>query len=241
MKIALTGSSGGLGSLLLRHLKRKHEVVTLGRENCDVSWTLGAIPSPKEMQGIEALVHCGWSTQDRRRDFHINIGGTAALARFAEVSEIPFLFISSVAALSNSYYGIAKREAEVLIEQHHGSTLRIGLVPQSNPYFELGKKFIGLAPLFSGYVNLTEFHLLSRSIDNWLEQIIADNYRPMIETSISANVLAREQFLSQYRHAIPVPTWFLRGALTVFQGVSLRSANLLDALKSLTTTPRILP
>lgn len=241
MRIALTGSTGGLGSLLLRHLRMTHEVVTLGRENCNVSWTLGVIPSPEEVQGIDALIHCAWSTQDRRRDFHINIGGTAALARFADVSEIPMLFISSVAALSDSYYGIAKREAEILVEQHHGSTLRIGLVPQSNPYFELSKKFIGLAPFFSGYINLTEFHLLSKSIDSWLEQIISDSPRQMIKTSISANVLAREQFLSQYRYAIPVPTWLLLCGLTTFQRVSLKSANLLDAWKSLTTTPRILP
>ena len=241
MKIALTGSSGGLGSLLLDDLKRKHEVVTLGRENCDVSWALGEVPSPEEMQGIEALIHCAWSTKDRKQDFHMNVVGTLSLARFAETNVIPFLFISSVAALSDSYYGIAKREAEVLVEQQHGSSLRIGLVPQSNPYLDENKKFLGLTPSFPGCINLTEFQMLSSAINTWTEEIHAKDFSPGIKTSISSSVEAKEQFLKQYRHAIPIPMWILRVILVTSKRVTLKAANLLDALNSLNTTPRILP
>lgn len=241
MKIAITGANGGLGSLLRKSLEDDHEVITFGRRHSDFAWSLGVVPSPEQLEGIEAIIHCAWSTADRKKDLHLNIGGTGVLSMVAKESHIPFLFISSVAAMSQSFYGHAKRQAEDLVLENHGTCLRIGLVKESNPYLGNAKKFMGIAPRLPGFVNVTEFKALERFSKTWLNQTQAGHQESEIEMVVSSSILATSLFAMQYRIPIPVPYWFLRTLLGSTQSILLRSSNLMDAMNSLVSSPRIAP
>jgi dTDP-4-dehydrorhamnose reductase len=241
MKIALTGANGGLGSLLRKSLENEHEIITFGRHHSDFAWSLGVVPSPEQLEGIEAIIHCAWSTTARKEDLHLNIGGTGVLSRVAQESQIPYLFISSVAAMSQSFYGRAKLQAEALVLENHGTCLRIGLVKESNPYLSNVKKFIGIAPRLPGYVNVTEFKALEHFSKTWLAQVQTDDQKTEIETVISSNLFATSMFARQYKIPIPVPFWALKIILNSTRTIFLRSSNLLDAMNSLVSTPRITP
>ena len=104
MKVGITGATGRIGDKLIERLKEENEIITFGRHNSDIPWTLGVIPAPDQLKDLDVMIHLAWSLKDRVKDFHLNVGGTLLLAQAAKKSEIPFLFISSIAATSHSEY-----------------------------------------------------------------------------------------------------------------------------------------
>ena len=235
MKIGISGGSGRVGTLLKQKLLRKHEVVTFGRANSDIGWTLGVRPSPFELSRVDVLIHLSWSQLDRENDFHLNVGGTAALAAAASESRIPFLFISSVAASSNSSYGLAKLKAEEAVARENGFNLRIGLIPEANRYANNSKKIIALYPQLPCLINVTKLKDLEDFIDKWLDTKFGEGILPQLVTLVSSRDTPKA-VLSNARLAIPVPYVLIKGALSLGGYFSLQARNFQDSLNSVVTT-----
>jgi len=239
MKIALTGQTGKLGSQLFNQLSQNHEVISFGRHESDFTWSLGICPTVASLDRVEAILHFGWSLHDREKDFHVNVGGTALLAYRAAEMGIPFLFISSVAALSDSSYGRAKLEAEKFVHNAAGVSLRIGLVPEVAEYgIPQAKKLVWLVPNFSTDVHITKLNDLLEFVEKWLVSVKANEPLPPRITLITERVSSKELFGSKVKIKINIP----RGAIYMFlkttKNFSLRSRNLLDAYQSIFTTPK---
>lgn len=239
MKIALTGRSGKLGSQLFSQLSKNHEVISFGRHESDFPWSLGISPTVESLDKVEAILHFGWSLHDREKDFHVNVGGTALLAYRAAEMGIPFLFISSVAALSDSYYGRAKLEAEKFVHNAAGVSLRIGLVPEVAEYgIPQTKKLVWLVPNFPTDVHITRLDDLLEFVDQWLVCVKANKALLPRVTLVGERVSFEELFGSKVKIKINIP----RGAIYMFlkstKIFSLRSRNMLDAYQSIFTTPK---
>jgi hypothetical protein len=236
MRVGVTGGSGRVGQLLVTNLQRNHVVVTFGRQNSDIEWTLGVRPSPNQLLQVDVLIHLGWSLQERNADFHLNVGGTATLASAARDFGLPFLFVSSVAASSKSSYGLAKLKAENAVAKEQGFNLRIGLIPEANRYSANSKKFLGIYPQIPCLINITNIDDFEDFIEKWLEADYRKSLPPKPVRLVSSTMTPRE-VLSRARISIPLPFFLLKRVLFVSSFVSLAARNLQDSLLSVTTTP----
>ena len=145
MKVALTGSSGFVGSALLLKLRElKTDVLTVGhRSGPGVSTTLSQLVESNALLGCGVLLHLGARVHVRReKTLHpleayrqANVGSTVVLARAAALAGVKrFIFVSSVKVNGESTtlgqpftdadtpapqdpYGISKMEAEQGLRQ----------------------------------------------------------------------------------------------------------------------------
>jgi len=235
MRIGVTGANGRLGSRLIEHLGKQHEVTTFGRNQSDHLWTLGIIPSESQLRDIDVLIHLAWSLRDRSADYHLNVGGTLLLAQAAHASKVPFLFISSVAARSNSEYGKSKARAETLVLDCLGTAIRIGLVPELNRYETSRKSVLSFYPKFRFEIQTTSFDLLEKTIDDWIFLENRNFSGKKVTTIISNEVNAKRVFSRNAKLLLPIPLSVTKFVLAILKPFSLRARNLNDALLSITT------
>lgn len=238
MRILLTGASGHLGKLLVANLGNEFDFVRLGRNDGDFEWTLGVIPPPEILEGVDAIVHLAWSMKDRKADGHKNIGGSHLLAQCAGTARIPFLFISSVAVLGKSNYGNSKREAEKLIASENGSILRIGLVKNVNRYGGDIRK-VQLVLKSNHKINFTLAEDFISSIRFWLEGQVKNLPTSKIYTLVSGSQTATEFFKSPTGRNIFVQEYLIWSFLKIFSLFSTTARNSLDAFQSFKSTPDI--
>ena len=151
MNYLITGTSGYVGSQLMRYLKeRGHSVTELRRSPSNapqakvVPFTLGETPSVAQLQGADALIHCaydftarGWHDIAAR-----NVEGTEKLFRAAKDAGVAsIVLISSISAFEGcrSLYGRAKLACEAIAAAHGGVIIRPGLVYGASPGGMVGK------------------------------------------------------------------------------------------------------
>jgi hypothetical protein len=235
MRIGITGASGRLGSRLIEKLSLQHEVITFGRSKSDCLWTLGVIPSESQLRDIDVFIHLAWSLRDRSGDYHLNVGGTLVLAQAAQAAEVPFLFISSVAAMSNSEYGKSKAQAEALVLDCMGTVVRIGLVPELNRYEVSKKRVLSLYPNFRFKIQITSFDAFRESIDRWISNDKGHFSGNIVTTIVSSEMEAREIFAQNSKLLLPIPLLVIKFVFRICKPFSLRVRNLNDALLSVTT------
>lgn len=173
MKFLLTGSTGFLGSTILKALS-KEEVYTLGRNKCSISVDLKNLTSELFLPKVDFVVHLAGKahvipkTLGEEIDFfETNVIGTKNLLANLENGRLPkvFVFISSVAVyglatgnnisenvdlLATDPYGMSKIEAEALIvkwAQKHAIKFlifRLPLIAGINPIGNLGSMINGI-------------------------------------------------------------------------------------------------
>ena len=118
MRIAITGSSGLIGTALTASLKEDgHEVIRLVRHNhpdtdaCERHWAPFGDPDPNPFEGCDVVVHLAgaglgdkrWSTAYKREIRESRIHGTDTLARsLARMAEPPKALLSASAI---GFYG----------------------------------------------------------------------------------------------------------------------------------------
>lgn len=235
MRIGISGASGRLGRALVEHLSKQHNVIAFGRSNSDHLWTLGVVPSPSQLNDIDLFIHLAWSLRDRSADYYINVGGTLLLAQAAHAQKVPFLFVSSVAATSNSEYGESKARAETFVLDYLGTVIRIGLVPELNRYEIPRKRILSFYPDFRVKIQTTSFNDLQKVIDDWIHLDRMNFSGNELRTVLSSEVEAKRVFSQNSDLPLPIPLPIIRFLLGICKHFSLRARNLNDALLSVTT------
>lgn len=235
MRIGITGANGRLGNGIIDYLSQEHEIVSFGRTHSNHLWTLGVTPSPQEFESIDAFIHLAWSLRDRTADYHLNVGGTLVLAQAAQDSKVPLLFISSVAAESESSYGKAKLEAERLVLECDGSVMRLGLVPDSNRYTKTGDKYFSIYPNFGFEIPVTTFEQFRQGIDEWIYSDPKQNCMSGKRELLSGKMRSKDLFSNNSKLAIPIPLSVIKFVLYICGPFSLKARNLMDAMLSVRT------
>jgi GlcNAc-P-P-Und epimerase len=111
MKILLTGSTGFIGREINKVLKSNHDMITLGRKNCDIVTDL-SVEEPKLKDSYDRVIHNAglahqFNTDSKEYEskmYETNFHGTTRLLNALTLSKkLPseFIFISSV-----SVYGL---------------------------------------------------------------------------------------------------------------------------------------
>lgn len=132
-KVLLTGSNGYLGSHIKRALlKSGFEVITLGRSDADILWSLES-SLVKEISGATTLIHCAWDMKIscESENYRINVEGTKNLVNSCislGVSKIIFISTTSAYEGTQSVYGQTKFEIEKWLEQFQAIIVRPGLL-----------------------------------------------------------------------------------------------------------------
>jgi nucleoside-diphosphate-sugar epimerase len=181
MKFLLTGSTGFLGSTILKALVEK-EVYTIGRNNCSFSVDLKQLTSELDLPKVDFVVHVAGkahvvpNTLSEANDFFdTNVVGTKNLLANLANGRLPkvFIFISSVSVyglatgnnisenaelLAKDPYGRSKIAAEAMItewaQKHEVKylILRLPLIAGMNPPGNLGSMINGIKKGF--YFNI---------------------------------------------------------------------------------------
>ncbi len=154
MKVAVTGSEGLIGSLLVEKLKDgKHSVVECTRENCNI---LDPSQLKKMFRGAEAVVHCAAVLdEDAKNLFEVNVAGTENVLEAAAANGArEFIFLSTAGVYGSlgwvkdekteprpeTAYEMSKLEAEKKVlsyqEVFHITILRPALVLGKNRYWK---------------------------------------------------------------------------------------------------------
>lgn len=115
-RILVTGASGRIGTVVVRHLLRSGydvRATTSGRHGPDgaqknVAWVSknfdDDIAFEREVEGCDAVIHLAAEMSDISRMQRVNVDATAMLARAAERAQVKeFIYTSSVAVYGNSW------------------------------------------------------------------------------------------------------------------------------------------
>lgn len=171
MTILVTGSSGFLGSEIVRYLSN-YEIITVGRKSskiiADLTIHIPNLPAADLIIHAAGKAHLVPKTEAEKQDFFdVNVTGTINLLKCLENSGIPqsFIFISTVAVygkeqginvnedaplLATDPYGVSKIQAETLIQnwclQNNVicTILRLPLIAGPNPPGNLGAMINGI-------------------------------------------------------------------------------------------------
>lgn len=239
MKIAMTGSSGRLGSAVYKELASDFEVVKLGRNTGETPWCLGEIPTIESMNGVSALFHFAWSLHDRKKDSELNEIAVERLADFSSKLNIPFVFISTSAASSKSEYGISKRAAEHIVSSFGGTNLRIGIVPGANRAVRIGKRSKPqFVPVFAVGIHVTYL----QELVNWMKIFMVKSsnlYEQQNIVLISEYVDVEDLYSSDYLFRLRIPQEILFNTSKFLSYFSRRFRNLCDSVAAIRTTPKL--
>jgi len=133
INVAITGSSGFVGSEILKMLSRQDiECFTLGRhKNNDYFFSLGKHINESILDNIDLLIHSAWDFQcEKNSIFQINAIGAIPILKLAMNLKIPILNLSSLAAHEHtiSQYGFSKLFLENYLSQYSlGTSIRLGV------------------------------------------------------------------------------------------------------------------
>jgi len=140
MRIAITGSSGFIGSALVADLvQRGHEVVRLQRSAPKVQLLNTTFvpfdlrtPQLAGLPAVDALIHCAFMAYSPKENDaeQVNIAATQALREHCRQHGIHFIFLSTMSAhaAARSVYGRHKFQLEQLADLQHETVLKLGLV-----------------------------------------------------------------------------------------------------------------
>jgi hypothetical protein len=235
MNVLITGASGKLGSKVLQILESKYIFTRLGRNIDEYPWQLGVRLDPDQFQNIDAVLHFAWSLHDRANDVHMNVGGTAELARFAKELGIPFIFISSISAGGDSFYGKSKQKAEEYVSSMSGIIFRVGLVLDSNRYtsHKLNWK-VNLIPNLKGNLPITDLSFLCDEISKVINSYsLGNKEKSEVMTITSDTISVGTAFGGPTGINLRVPVVIIRVTLKILSPFSLSARNYQDAFKSL--------
>ena len=157
MKILLIGANGTIGKVVLKHLKKKHEVVEASRANCDISVDISDPESIKNMftkvGKVDAIVciagEAKWDDFDNlsEEDYYVGIKsklmGQVNLVRFGReylspngsmtlttgiLADDPVVKTTSAAMVNGGLHSFVKAAALEMINGQRVNVVACGLV-----------------------------------------------------------------------------------------------------------------
>lgn len=136
MRIAVTGSSGFIGTNIVTEGKKKHSVIPLTRKEFvlgqDISQQLS-----DSLKNIDVLIHCAYDFVPRmRKDIRrINVEGSKKLFIAAQKTKTKVIFLSSMSGFvgCKSEYGRAKLAIENIAKKMGVTIIKPGLVYAQKP------------------------------------------------------------------------------------------------------------
>jgi len=188
-KVAITGSSGYVGSCLKNHFSlRGWDVLELTRRPLPVSkgvqFTLGQHIAAESLAGVQVLVHCAYDMKLLRWSeiCALNVEGTRKLFRAAREAGVQkIVCISSISAYEGcrSLYGKAKLEIEKVALEHEAMVVRPGLVYGPGPGGMFGKLYeqvrkSKILPLI-GDGSQIQFLVHEQDLSHWIERWAAED------------------------------------------------------------------
>ena len=210
----VTGASGALGSeiSIALHSLTDLEVVPLRRNENNTYIPNLQLRNQDGNRDPKFLVHCGWDTGNRTLAAQSNSKTeTLEIAQYCQEHEIKMIFISSQSAIlgTQSNYGAMKFEAEKIVAEHDGTSVRPGLI-LFNPPAGIQKKlyafsFYGIRIKF--YPNVKISVIAVRDITKYLTSIIGEDI-PIGSTATLRNEsmpLNALTDLSQRRFGVVIP------------------------------------
>lgn len=161
MKVLIYGGKSNLSESLIPEISKFAEVITAGRNNCDIKIDLkDDISTFVFPHGIDVIIHTaahfgGISDHEILEAENINAIGTLKLCQAALKYDIKyFVYISSIYTLSdvvsdkNTIYSISKRHSEELAK-YYCSLHRLPLVIlRPSPIYGIGDKYSIHQPFF---------------------------------------------------------------------------------------------
>ena len=131
--VLVSGGSGMLGAELIKELRQKFHVYTLGRNRCDYFYDLATPLNQVLEAGFKAdyFFHLAYDHSNQKINGEdINIYAMKDAIDYCQKKGIHLVYISSMAALSaKSLYGKNKRSCEILCESlPNCNIVRLGMV-----------------------------------------------------------------------------------------------------------------
>src|SRR5215831_7813739 len=149
--IAITGTSGFIGSVLLQELRKNgYTVIALNRRpKASVEerfFDLNQPPDAELLKGVDVLIHCAFiSAEADPASEQLNEVGTNMLTVCARQNGVKkIIFFSSVSGHANarSAYGKSKFRSEALFDMHSDVVLKCSLVIGTGGLFSRMVKFV---------------------------------------------------------------------------------------------------
>jgi nucleoside-diphosphate-sugar epimerase len=160
---AVTGANGYVGSRIadyLRHegwrvVELRHDVTTRDPDRPDrIPFSLETGPTPEDLHGLDALVHCAYDFRPTRWPtiVNVNVDGSERVLRAAGEAGVPAtVLISTLSAFDGcrSLYGRAKLAIEEIGAGFGAARVRPGLVWGNEPGGTLGAlgRVVGATPV----------------------------------------------------------------------------------------------
>lgn len=210
----MTGANGALGSeiCISLHSLIDLEVVPLCRNENNSYFPNLQLCNQDGNSVSKFLIHCGWDTGDRTFAAQSNSKSqTLKLAQYCREHEIKMIFISSQSAVlgTRSNYGAMKFEAEKLVTERDGMSLRPGLI-LFNPPAGIQKKlctFSKYGVRIKFYPNVTVSVIAVRDLVEYLMSILNEEALRKSRTAVRNELVSINSLTdsSQHRFYIVVP------------------------------------
>lgn len=213
-RVYVSGASGALGSeiCIALQLRIDLELVALRRDKNNTYVDDLQLRDQVETKVPKFLIHCGWDTGDRTLTAQSNSKfETLKLAQYCRENEIRMIFISSQSAVlgTRSNYGAMKFEAEKLVAEHDGTSLRPGLI-LFDPPAGVQKKLCALSLYgirIKLYPNVEMTVITVRDFIQFLMNIIDEDALRKSQTAVRNELVSINSLTdsSQHRFCIVIP------------------------------------
>lgn len=257
---AVTGANGYVGSRIASHLRRegwrvcemRHDRIAREPDHPDwISFSLEEGAKPRDLQGIELLVHCAYDFRATRWPdiTRVNVDGSGRLFEAAgEAGVARIVYISTMSAFEGceSRYGRAKLAIEEMAARHGAVCLRPGLVYGDQPGGTLGalERVVALSPIVplvddGRYLQyLVHEDDLCRLVSVFSNRVEVSSLGPILAAAERPHTLREILEALAIRRGrrvwfVPVPRGLLLALLRTAESVGLRVGFRSDSLISL--------
>jgi hypothetical protein len=240
INVLITGYTSQIGRGLLHSLSELNaEIFAAGKHPPSdhpfihwIPWGLGQKIDTSSLPRMDIVIHLAWETKFRKKNYHLNVGGSLQLLNSYAFRDSIVIFVSSIAALNpHSYYGAAKKSVEENALAGQLRIIRPGLVLGVEKY---GNKLhkLRIVPSAKSPVYLTHLNcLLSELVGS-----ISDN--SVFERNVVCKVAPLSDLLGVDSRYISIPGKVAEIILRI-ASKSGKIHDVLDAYISLRTTPTL--